>query len=87
MTPLRQRFIQDLQLRNHSLKTIEAYVFHLRRFAAYCNQAPDQLGPDHVHWYFQNFIQSGSEAAHSTSACSGLVFRTMRSCPRERHRC
>ena len=43
MTPLRQRFIQDLQLRNRSPKTIEAYVFHVRNFARFFNTAPDQF--------------------------------------------
>ena len=33
MTPLRQRFIEDLQLRNRSPKTIEAYVYHVRELA------------------------------------------------------
>ena len=33
MTPLRKRFIEDLQLRNRSSKTIECYVGYLGRFA------------------------------------------------------
>src|ERR1035438_4231703 len=33
MTPLRQRFIEDLQLRNRAPKTIEAYVLQVRKFA------------------------------------------------------
>jgi hypothetical protein len=33
MTPLRQRFVDDLQLRNYSPRTIEIYVAHVARFA------------------------------------------------------
>ena len=46
MTPLRQRFTEDLQLRNRSPKTIEAYVYHVRELACYFNQSPEQLGDD-----------------------------------------
>jgi hypothetical protein len=35
MTPLRQRFIEDLQLRNRAPKTIEAYVLQVRKFAQF----------------------------------------------------
>src|SRR5262249_16789698 len=51
MTPLRQRFIDDLQLRNRSPRTIEVYVLHLKEFARYFGQSPDQLGLDHAHRY------------------------------------
>ena len=33
MTPLRQRFIDDLRLRNRSPRTIEVYVMHLKAYA------------------------------------------------------
>ena len=56
MTPLRQRFIQDLQLRNRSPRTIEAYVFHLRNFARFFSQSPDQLAGEHVHRYLLHLL-------------------------------
>ncbi len=34
MTPLRRRFIEDLQLRNRSPRTIETYVYHVRELSA-----------------------------------------------------
>ena len=37
MTPLRQRFIEDLQLRNCSPLTIKAYVHHVRELASCCS--------------------------------------------------
>ena len=49
MTPLRQHLIEDLQLRNRSPKTIEAYVFHLRELARHFNQSPAQLDNEQVH--------------------------------------
>ncbi len=48
MTPLRQRFIEDLQLRNRSPKTIEAYVYHVRELARYFNHSPEQLGDEQL---------------------------------------
>jgi integrase/recombinase XerD len=48
MTPLRQRFIDDLRLRNYSPRTIETYVTGVVRLARHFNRSPDQLGPDEV---------------------------------------
>src|SRR3954447_25008341 len=56
MTPLRQRFIQDLQLRNRSPKTVLAYVFHVRNFARFFGMSPDKLGGEHVHRYLLHLL-------------------------------
>src|SRR5208282_5868164 len=56
MTPLRQRFIEDLQLRNRSPKTIEAYVYHVRELARYYNQSPEQLGDDQIHRFLLHLL-------------------------------
>jgi integrase/recombinase XerD len=48
MTPLRQRFIDDLRIRNYSPHTIHAYVAGIVRFANYFNRSPADLGAEHV---------------------------------------
>ena len=56
MTPLRQRFIQDLQLRNRSPKTIAVYVYHVRELARHFRRSPDQLGDDQIHAYLLHLL-------------------------------
>lgn len=48
MTPLRQRFIDDLLLRNYSPRTVEAYVAGVARFAKYFGRSPETLGSEDV---------------------------------------
>src|SRR5277367_1439472 len=51
MTPLRQRMIEDLQLRNRSPRTIETYISHVARFAKFHRRSPNLLGPEDVRAY------------------------------------
>ena len=66
MTPLRQRFIEDLQLRNRSPKTIEAYVYHVRELARHFKQSPDQLGDDQVHRYLLHLLHDKQVSGRPT---------------------
>ena len=57
MTPLRQRFVDDLRLRNYSPRTIEAYVAGVARLAQHFRRSPDLLGPDEVRAFQLHLLQ------------------------------
>jgi hypothetical protein len=57
MTPLRQRYAEDLRLRNKSPRTIETYVLRVRQFAEHFGKSPEQLGPDELRAYQQHLLQ------------------------------
>ena len=51
MTPLRQRFIDDMRLRNYAQRSIETYVCQVVGFARHFGRSPDLLGPNEVRDY------------------------------------
>jgi integrase/recombinase XerD len=51
MTPLRQRMVEDMQIRNLSPLTQRAYTEHVSRFARHFGRSPAQLGPEEIHQY------------------------------------
>ena len=56
MTPLRQRMLEELQLRNLSETTIHTYLRLVERFAKHFGASPAQLGPDHVRRYLLHLL-------------------------------
>ncbi|MFO0863490.1 MAG: phage integrase N-terminal SAM-like domain-containing protein [Gemmataceae bacterium] len=56
MTPLRQRYIEDLQVRNKSPRTIETYVLRVALFARHFGRSPETLGPEDLRHYQQHLI-------------------------------
>jgi integrase/recombinase XerD len=57
MTALRQRMIEDLQLRNLSRHTIDAYVLAVKQFANHFGQSPEQLSGEQVRAYLLHLVQ------------------------------
>ena len=71
MTPLRQRMIDDLKLRNRSPRTIEAYVSMVDRFAKFHGRSPEVLGPDDVRKYQMHLLDTGASwATFNVTVCA-----------------
>ena len=51
MTSLRQRMLEDMQIRNLSSSTQRAYVEHVARFARHFGRSPAALGPEEIRAY------------------------------------
>ena len=51
MTVLRQRMIEDMQIRNLALNTQQTYLSQISAFAKCFDQSPGNLGPDEIREY------------------------------------
>ena len=65
MTPLRQRMMEDIQIRNLSPSTQDCYLRAIAQFAAYFGMSPEQLGPEHIRKY-QLYLIHEKQASSST---------------------
>src|SRR6516165_10528983 len=51
MTPLRQRMLEDMQVRNLSPHTQASYCQQVSQFARYFGKSPEDLGPEDIRTY------------------------------------
>ena len=66
MTPLRQRFIEDMRVRNLSPHTQRAYILQVSLFARYFSQSPELLGPEEIRTY-QVYLANKKSAPSTTT--------------------
>jgi len=98
MTPLRQRMIEEMQLRNFSPKTVDSYIRNVSYFAQYFHRKPEQLGAEEVRQYLLYLIEDKKMAWGSFNQVlsalrflyrnilkRGEVVEDVR-CPRREHR-
>ena len=60
MTPLRQRMIREMQLRQFSKRTIESYVDAVLGLANHYHRSPDQLALEEV----RSYVRGGQDRGH-----------------------
>jgi site-specific recombinase XerD len=65
MTALRQKMIEDMQLRGLSARTQESYVGVIRQLAEYYHKPPDQLSEAELRHYFL-YLTKEKRAARNT---------------------
>jgi site-specific recombinase XerD len=60
MTPLRQRMIDDMRMRNLSACTVDAYIRAAAKFAEHFHKSPEQLDRAHVREYLLQLVRGGA---------------------------
>lgn len=75
MTILRQRMLEDMQLRGLAEKTQEAYLRAVRQLAVYYGKPPDQIDEEELRQYFL-YLKNEKKASRSacTIAICGIKF-------------
>ena len=75
VSPLRQRMIEDMRVRNFAPNTQESYLSQVSLFARHFGKSPEQLGPEEIRAY-QIYLAEERKLSVSTRilAVSALRF-------------
>lgn len=74
MTPLRQRMLEDMQVRNLSPHTQRSYVQQVSQFARHFEKSPEALGPEEIRAY-QLYLTSERKLAVSSTLIAVAALR------------
>jgi len=74
MTPLRQRMIEDMSIRQFGEKTQRDYVRVVADFARFLSRSPDQAAPEDLRRYQLHLATQGVSPAKMNAAVSALRF-------------
>lgn len=81
MTPLRQRMLEDMRLRNFSPETQRSYIHYIAEYAQYFKTSPAELGPEAVRDFQVYLTEERKMSPHSvncfTSAAKFLYTTTL----------
>jgi integrase/recombinase XerD len=74
MTPLRQRFVEDMQRRNLAARTISTYAAAVAAFARHFRRSPEHLDAEHVRQYQLHLIAQRASWSRFNQAVCALRF-------------
>ena len=77
MTPLRQRMLEDMQIRHFTPKTQYTYLKQVEHFARYFGQRPEVLNPEDIRTYLiylTNERQLASSSILTATAALRFVY-------------
>ena len=64
MSPLRQRMIEDMTIRNLSLATQQSYIYAIAKFSRHFGCSPDRLSLEQVRAYQLHLIKQKRSWSH-----------------------
>ena len=74
ISPLRQRMIDDMTIRNMSPNTQKVYTYAVANFSAFHGRAPDKLGIEDVRAYRLHLVSRGLKATSINPIIGALRF-------------
>jgi integrase/recombinase XerD len=74
MTTLRKRLIEDMQVRNYSPRTVEAYVAAVAKVAKHFKRAPDQLTSEELRAFQVHLLSVKTSWSQFNQIVCGLRF-------------
>ena len=82
MTQLRKMMLEELQRRNYSKTTVNAYLKMVESFANHFHRSPDQLGPEEIRAYqvylFTERKLGARTVGHHTAALRFFFCKTLK---------
>jgi site-specific recombinase XerD len=74
MGELKTRMLMKMELRNFSKRTIEMYLYHMKKFVVFHGKSPDTLGRSEVEEYLHSLFQREASASWIIQAYSSLRY-------------
>ena len=74
MSVLRQRLIEDMQVRNYSPRTVEAYVAAVAKLARHFQRSPDQLSGEEIRAFQVDLLARKTSWSQFNQIVCGLRF-------------
>ena len=73
-SPLRQRMIEDMTIRNLSQATQQSYIYAVRKFSRFFGKSPARLGVEDVRAYQLHLIAKKRSWSHINQTACALRF-------------
>ena len=74
ISPLRQRMIEDMTIRNLSRATQQSYLYAVARFSRHFNRSPNRLGMEQVRAYQLHLVAQKHSWSHINQVACALRF-------------
>ena len=73
MTPLRQRMLEDMSIRNFAYNTQLSYLQQVASFAHHFGRSPEELGPQEIRAYQSHLVNERHLSASSVGTASSAL--------------
>ena len=74
LSPLRQRMLEDMRIRDLSVRTQTAYIRAVKRFAVYLGRSPDTATAEDLRLFQLHMVEEGATTGTLNATVAGLRF-------------